>query len=181
MSRRGIILATTVAAMSVVYAAIKPVPVRLVWNASASVPIGLYIIDPDGSFEVEDLVAVNTPEPLATLLAERGYLPEGVPLLKRVRAHAGQTVCRSDVVITVDGREAGRALERDRAGRPLPAWGGCLRIPTGKLFLMNGEVRDSLDGRYFGLTSTDRIIGRATPLWTDGRGIGCFEWRAQTR
>ena len=42
-------------------------------------------------------------------------------------------------------------------------------------------VRDSLDGRYFGLTSTDQIIGRAVPLWTDEDGTGRFEWRAPTR
>ncbi len=55
------------------------------------------------------------------------------------------------------------------------------RIQTGEVFLMNWQVRDSLDGRYFGLTSTDRIIGHAVPLWTDEGGNGRFEWRAPTR
>ncbi|MER9210385.1 S26 family signal peptidase, partial [Mesorhizobium sp. M0771] len=83
--------------------------------------------------------------------------------------------------ITVDGNEAGMALTRDRAGRDLPVWQGCRRISIGELFLMNWQVRDSLDGRYFGLLATSQIIGRAVPLWTDGGGNGRFEWRAPTR
>ncbi|WP_413993297.1 S26 family signal peptidase [Labrys okinawensis] len=181
MSRMGIVLATALATMSVSYPALTPMPIKLIWNASASAPIGFYTIDFGRPFEVTDLVAVDPPEPLASFLAERGYLPKGVPLLKRVRAVSGQTVCRSNLAITVDGIEAGTALERDRTGRPLPVWRGCLRIPAGEIFLMNGQVRDSLDGRYFGLLSTDQIIGRAVPLWTDKEGDDRFEWRAPTR
>ena len=72
------------------------------------------------------------------------------------------------------------ALERDHAGRGLPVWQGCKRVRTGEVFLMNWQVRDSLDGRYFGLTPTDQIIGRAFPLWTDEDGDGRFVWRAPT-
>lgn len=181
MTRAGVILATALAAAGVGYPGLTPMPIKLIWNASASAPIGLYTIDFDGPFEVTDLVAVDAPEPLATFLAERGYLRRGVPLMKRILGVSGQTVCRSNLTITVDDVEVGAALERDRAGRALPVWQGCRRIATGEVFLMNWEVRDSLDGRYFGLTSTDQIIGRAVPLWTDENGSGRFEWRAPTR
>lgn len=181
MTRAGLILATTLASMGVCYPGLTPMPIKFIWNVSASAPIGFYTIDFDGPFEVTDLVAVDAPEPLSTFLAERGYLPTGVPLLKRILAVSGQTVCRINLTITVDHVEVGAALERDRAGRDLPVWQGCRRIQIGEVFLMNWEVRDSLDGRYFGLTSTDQIIGRAVPLWTDEDGSGRFEWRAPTR
>lgn len=181
MTRAGFILATALATMGVGYPALTPMPTKLIWNASASAPIGFYTLDFDGPFEVTDLVAVDAPEPLATFLADRGYLPKGVPLLKRILAVSGQRVCRSNLTITVDGIEVGAALERDRSGRVLPVWQGCRRIATGEVFLMNWEVRDSLDGRYFGLISADQIIGRAIPLWTDESNDGRFEWRAPTR
>ena len=181
MTRFGLIVTTALAAMGVGYPGLTPMPIKLIRNASASAPIGFYTIEFDGPFEVTDLVAVDAPEPLATYLATRGYLPRSVPLLKRILVVSGQTVCRSNLTITVDGVEMGKALQRDRIGRDLPAWQGCRRIPTGEVFLMNWQVRDSLDGRYFGLTSTDRIIGHAVPLWTDEDGHGRFEWRAPTR
>ena len=63
--------------------------------------------------------------PLANFLAERGYLPKSVPLLKHILALPGQTVCRTGRTITVDAAAMGEALERDRRSRLLPVWQGC--------------------------------------------------------
>lgn len=181
MTRAGLIISTALAAFGVGYPGLASMPIKLIWNASASAPIGFYTIDFNGPIEVTDLVAVDAPEPLATFLSERGYLSRNVPLMKRVLAVSGQTVCRTGLTIIVDGVEVGAALARDRAGRDLPVWKGCRHVHTGEIFLMNWDVRDSLDGRYFGLISTDQIIGRAVPLWTDEAGDGRFQWRAPTR
>ena len=120
MTRAGYLLTTTGCALLLITLAMVHVAPRLVWNASASVPVGLYEIGSATPLEVTDLVAVNAPEPLAAFLADRGYLPRGVPLLKRVAAVPGQTVCRSGGDITVDGITVGNALDRDRVGRTLP-------------------------------------------------------------
>ena len=150
-------------AMSVLF---RPAP-RLIWNASASVPIGLYAVHPAGALHVNELLVVMPPEPLATFLDERRYLPKGVPLLKRVLALPGHTVCRTDRTITVDGVARGEALDRDHLGRPLPVWQGCRVVAAGDVFLMNWQSEDSLDGRYFGPLPATTIVGRADPLWTD--------------
>lgn len=180
MTRAGYLLTATGAALLLITLAMVHVAPRLVWNASASVPVGLYEIGSATPLEVNDLVAVNAPEPLAAFLADRGYLPRGVPLLKRVAALPGQTVCRSGADITVDGNTVGDALDRDRLGRTLPIWQGCHRLGASELFLMNIGVRDSLDGRYFGPLAVTTVIGRATPLYTDEDGEGRFVWRAPT-
>jgi type IV secretory pathway protease TraF len=98
---------------------------RFVWNVSGSVPIGLYRVRPARHLAIAALAVVYPPEPLATWLAEGHYLPRGVPLLKPILALAGQTVCRIDPVITIDGRNRGAAREQDHRGRPLPVWQGC--------------------------------------------------------
>ncbi|RWB22855.1 MAG: S26 family signal peptidase [Mesorhizobium sp.] len=100
---------------------------------------------------------------------------------KHILAISGQTVCRNNLNVSVDGTEVGTALVRDRSGRDLPSWQGCQRIPPGAVFLMNRQVRDSLDGRYFGFVTTDHIIGRAVPLWTDEQSDGRFQWRSPRR
>ena len=137
-----------------------------VWNASKSVPIGVYRLQPAGKLVVTELVAVRPPEPLATFLDLNGYLPIGVPMLKRVLALPGQTVCRKGLTISVDAIDMGEALSRDSRGRPLPAWQGCRVVGADELFLMNWQSEDSLDGRYFGLVPQSSVIGKARPAWT---------------
>jgi conjugative transfer signal peptidase TraF len=181
VTRLGYVLATCLAATGAVAAAIVPTPTRLIWNATASAPVGFYTVEPADALEIPDLVAVLPPEPLAHFMVARGYVGRGVPLLKRVLGLPGQTVCRSGRTITVDAIEMGEALERDRMGRDLPAWQGCRVIGQGELFLMNWQVRDSLDGRYFGALPASAVIGRAVPLYTDDDGNGRFVWRAPTR
>ena len=175
----GVVMAASVSLLGV--ASIASFAPRLIWNASASTPVGFYTIGEVGNLEVTDLVAVDAPEPLATFLSDGGYLPRGSPLLKRVAAVPGQRVCRTGLAITVDGVPMGDALDRDRRGRPLPVWQGCRLVANGELFLMNWQVRDSLDGRYFGPLPATAVIGRATPLYTDEDGDGRFVWRAPTR
>jgi type IV secretory pathway protease TraF len=96
----------------------RPTP-WLVWNNSESVPVGLYQVHRADKLVINDLVLVIPPEPIATFLADRGYLQQGLPLLKHIRAVANQTVCRVGDQITIDGADAGRAQERDYRGRPL--------------------------------------------------------------
>jgi conjugative transfer signal peptidase TraF len=139
----------------------------LIWNASASVPIGLYTVTPAGGLYVNELVVVRPPAALASFIARRGYLAMGVPLLKHILALRGQAVCRTDRTITVDGNVMGDALDRDHWGRPLPVWQGCHVIANGEVFLMNRWSEYSLDGRYFGPLPTASIVGRADPLWAD--------------
>src|SRR5262245_35708958 len=138
----------------------------LVWNASESVPIGLYRVQPAGRLTVTDLVVAMPPEPLATFLSEGGYLPRGVPLIKRVLALPGQTVCRKGLAISVDGIEMGLARGHDSRGRPLADWQECRVVANGDIFLRNWDEPVSLDGRYFGPIAASSIIGRADPLWT---------------
>lgn len=137
------------------------------WNASASVPLGLYRLESTDNRYAAELVVVVPPEPLATFLVEGDYLPRGVPMLKHVVALPGQTVCRRGFAILIDATVIGVARERDGRGRPLPAWEGCRVIAAGELFLMNRQSGDSLDGRYFGPIPASAIIGRAHPLWID--------------
>lgn len=181
MMRLGSIAATVLGVLTIGSSAAIHTTPWLIWNASASTPIGLYLIQPNRQLEVTDLLAVRPPEPIADLMAARHYLPLGVPLLKRVLALPGQTVCRAGRSVSVDRIDMGAALDRDHLGRPMPVWQNCRKLDDGEIFLMNWQVPDSVDGRYFGPFPAASIIGRAVPLWTDEDGNGRFEWFAPTR
>uniref|UniRef100_A0A9E8CKR4 S26 family signal peptidase n=1 Tax=Bosea sp. NBC_00436 TaxID=2969620 RepID=A0A9E8CKR4_9HYPH len=180
MTRWLIITTMLAGTAAVAFGSVATVPVRLIWNSSASVPVGLYTITPAEPFALSDLVAVRAPQLIERFMVARGSIAAGVPLLKHVRALPGQTVCRAGGIITVDGTRLGEALARDRHGRDLPSWQGCRKLAQGEIFLMNVPP-DSFDGRYFGPFPTRSVIGRATPLWTDEDGDGHFRWRASAR
>lgn len=181
MTRIATMLATAVSSITLGTSAFVDPPKTLIWNASASAPIGLYAVRSADDLEVTDLVAVAAPPLIAEFMADRGYLPMGVPMMKRVLALPGQTVCRHGLDIIAYGSMIGHARERDNAGRKMPVWQGCRRISDDELFLMNFDVPDSVDGRYFGPFPRGFIIGRALPVFTDEAGDGRFVWRAATR
>ncbi|MEL6295068.1 MAG: S26 family signal peptidase [Pseudomonadota bacterium] len=141
---------------------------RLIWNATASVPIGLYVARASHGPSLGDLVAVRLPEDLSSWVVERGYVGADTLLLKRVTAVSGMTACRHDLDITIDGTVVAQAASNDQQGRPLPRWTGCVTLASDEVFLLLAGVADSLDGRYFGPLSADTILGRAIPLWTFG-------------
>ena len=166
MSSRTLTILMTFTAVVLVLSTMGEATPIYIWNASKSVPVGLYQLQPAGTLAVTELVAVRPPEPLAIFLDLNGYLPTGIPMLKRVLALQGQMVCRYGLTIFVDGIDMGNALSRDSRGRPLPVWQGCHSVEPDELFLMNWQSEDSLDGRYFGFVPNSSVIGKALPVWT---------------
>ena len=161
---RALVFGLTMLSVLATSASLIPTP-RLVWNASASAPIGFYW-RVDGWPSRGDLVLARAPLWARKLAAERHYLPRNVPIIKRVAAIAGDVVCAFAEAISIDGRLVAKRLASDRMGRPLPQWEGCETLAAGEFFLLMADVPDSFDSRYFGVTERRDIIGRLVPLWT---------------
>lgn len=163
-ARSSLIVVTTFAVL--LQLVVGAAPKLLLWNASASVPRGLYLLRGAQPLRVGELVAVAPPTFLSEFTALRGYLPRNVLLVKHIAALGGQTVCRFARTITIDGRLVAIARLRDSRGRPLPTWQCCRQLRAGDVFLLNTSAADSFDGRYFGPLSASNITARAEPLWT---------------
>jgi conjugative transfer signal peptidase TraF len=149
-----------------------PPPPILIWNASASAPIGLYYVDSwkrydhqSSDIEIDDMVVAWPPRPARKFAAERHYLPSGVPLIKRVAAIDHDVVCADGDQITINGGRIVPRRKLDAKGRALPWWQGCHMLQEGEVFLMMEEHPASFDGRYFGVTLPKDIIGKATLIW----------------
>jgi type IV secretory pathway protease TraF len=84
MRRCTAVMGLTVAALS--WSILTPPAPRLLWNASASAPIGLYRVEPDSVPDRGDWAIAWPPGDVRDLAASRRYLPTGVPLVKRVAA-----------------------------------------------------------------------------------------------
>ncbi|KRB82876.1 S26 family signal peptidase [Sphingomonas sp. Root710] len=137
---------------------------RLVWNASASAPVGFYRVTSGAPIERHDMVIAWIPERFRRFAAERRYLPATVPLVKRVAALAGDEICALDGRIFVNGRPVAVRRDTDRQGRAMPIWSGCIRLHGRQLFLLMDNPA-SFDGRYFGATEARAVIGKARLLW----------------
>lgn len=144
--------------------AFPPAP-RLVWNASASAPIGLYAVTPGAPIDPGDRVIARVPDPWRMMAAQRRYIPANVPLVKRVAAAAGDEVCALGPEIFVNGKWVVERRVTDAQGRPMKWWSGCVRLRGRQLFLLMPDSRASFDGRYFGVTEGGLVIGKARLLW----------------
>ena len=149
-------LAATVAA--------PPLP-RLVWNASASAPLGLYRVAPGARVRRGDMVIARTPIAVRGLAAARRYIPANIPLVKRVVGVPGDVICAAGTTISINGRPVATRRANDARGRPLPWWNGCRTLRDGAVFLLMATTPESFDGRYFGPTAADDLIGKATAIW----------------
>lgn len=145
--------------------AFPPAP-RLVWNASPSVPVGLYRVWPAARVATGDMVVVRLPDAARALAARRRYLPASVPAVKRIAATAGARVCARGAAIFIDGVRVATRLAVDRRGRPLPWWRGCRRLAPNEIFLLVKGSPRSFDGRYFGPSRRRDVIGRACLLFS---------------
>ena len=165
LRHRNILAVSVAAIMALLAPALLSVSPRLVWNATASAPIGLYAIHPPATAHIGDMVLAWTPASVRTLAAARRYIPSNVPLIKRIAAGPGDTVCARGFAIFIDGRQVARRRLTDGRGRALPWWMGCRTLRAGECFLLMTESPNSFDGRYFGPVPLSSILGRATLLW----------------
>lgn len=149
--------------------AVVPMPVRIVYNASDSVARGWYRVgrlDSTASLHVGSIVLARLPADVAAFAAQRGYLPGGVPILKRIGALAPQSVCVREQLVHIDGTVVASVRTHDGMHRPLQAWSQCRSLAMSELFLLSDTHPASFDSRYFGPIAASAVLGIARPLWT---------------
>ncbi len=166
MKRAAVILCMDIGLAALLMPLAIPNRVHLVYNPSDSVPRGWYRIGPADSLQVGSIVLARLPAPAAALAAQRGYLPAGIPLLKRIGAVGPQRVCIDGASVRIDDVAVATVMRADGQGRPLRAWPQCRRLVRGELFLLSSTNLASFDSRYFGPIAASNVIGRALPIWT---------------
>lgn len=180
-SRRALTLIGALLALNVGFVAAYAAGLRI--NATSSMPIGIYRVEPlaSGMLRRGTVVAICPSSAIIAVAAPRGYFLAGPcpgnvePLLKHVAAVSGDIVRVSDRGVAVNGRALPNSvrLSRDCAGRPLA------RIPAGRYQLGPGSVwlyapvPHSWDSRYFGPQPATAIVGAATPVLIVGNGRAC--------
>lgn len=135
---------------------------RLIWNSTASAPIGLYVLE-GRAWTRGDRVAVRPDPLLLEVLVGFDALEPNQMLIKRAVAVSGDEVCRDGLLVSIDRVQVAKALEVAGNGVPLPSWNGCRRLGRGEVFLL-GDTDRSFDGRYFGISDATGILGSVRHL-----------------
>jgi len=138
---------------------ISPPSPRLIYNATLSAPIGWYAVETKRPLVRDDIVAAFAPAEARKLAAQRGYLPEHVPLIKTVWAIGGERVCHDGQRVRVPNRPDISVLGQDGMGRAMPVMSGCYTLHADEVFLVSTYIQASWDSRYFGPVGVSEIIG----------------------
>jgi len=145
---------------------------KLLYNPSASAPIGYYSIGPKDIFIIGDQVALYAPDWARRLADERGYLPFDYPLIKTIAGNPGDQICAAGYVVSVPNYADITRLSRDSLGRDLPSWDGCLVLSPNEYFVLSAGTEAGLafgyDSRYFGPVTGETILGVAHYLGNTG-------------
>ncbi|MCB1522426.1 MAG: S26 family signal peptidase [Hyphomicrobiaceae bacterium] len=146
----------------------------VIWNASPSVPTGLYVVLP-GMPRRGELAVVRLAPADREQAHRRGYLHRAAYLLKPVVAMKGDSVCRIRTAVLVNNCTLAEARLIDAAGRPMPAWSGCHTLQPGELFLISSAAA-SFDSRYLGVIGARQVVGTA---WHVSLNTACWS-RSET-
>jgi conjugative transfer signal peptidase TraF len=162
--RRRIACLGAVALAALGCSALVPKHPRLVWNTTASTPVGLYTTL-RGSPRRGELALIDPPRRVRALAVARGYLTQRSLLIKPVAALGGDRICRVGFTVWISGHKVATARVADAQRRRLPIWRGCQVLSPGQIFVL-GLATDSFDSRYFGPIDARYVVGVAVPVWT---------------
>lgn len=150
------------AALVALCVSLARVPDIVLYNDTASMPVGFYLRSNDET-ALGSIVTVRVHQLAHDYALARGAGPD-FRLLKRIAATGGNVVCGDGDQITIDGEVRASRRTLDSNGGPLPTWSGCRELSEGQ-YLVLGDSADSFDSRYFGIVSTANIEGVWRPIF----------------
>ncbi len=163
---RNILIATGITLLVVATTAEIKFPPRpvVLYNPSASAPIGWYRLRANSPIKVGDQVAAYAPDWARKLADERQYLPYEYPMIKTIWASSGTQICVHNNRTHVPNYPVITSLSQDSLGRDMPKLSGCFTLKAGEYFLVSPDVQAGFDSRYFGAVEAQNILGKVEYL-----------------
>jgi len=154
--------------VTVAVTAFKHLGPPLFINETPSEPKGIYrlIRRAPGAYQRGMYVIFPVPAEFRAVVYGRGWLRDGIPMLKEILGMPGDRVCITRDALRINERYIGPVFERDGRGLALPQTQGCFVVPEGYLFPASQHLANSFDGRYFGAIPINDVTGEARPVWT---------------
>ncbi|MEM9243049.1 MAG: signal peptidase I [Pseudomonadota bacterium] len=131
------------------------------YQASMSMPKGLYFVMPAKQLKRDDIVIFHPPRVAQEFLAKHPWGPPNNVLMKVVMGVPGDKVCKREHGVWINGQYIAPVFSEYAPGKALLNLAFCEILPAKHYLLMSTHVRRSFDGRYFGPVTKAEIIGKA--------------------
>jgi conjugative transfer signal peptidase TraF len=139
-------------------------------NDTPSEPPGLYVRAAHDPIRPGTIIAFLAPPPAFPYADRRARFLHTTPIIKAVAAVAGDEVCTTAGVLTINGVRRAPIRARDSQGYTLPHWTACRHLEPGELFVYSDRVPNSFDSRYYGPVSASRAQAYRPLITTNGIG-----------
>lgn len=141
----------------------------IVFNDSASVPIGFWVRHPFNPRDIHIGSVIGFRPNRLAMRYVRPFMPEYVKRMtiqKYVAGIPGDIMCRHGRAFSINGEVLGIAATHDGEGNPLPSWHGCQTLRRGQYAVFSDRISNSFDSRYYGAVSVHDIRGIYEPVMT---------------
>ena len=129
-----------------------------------SMPEGYYLTYYTQNITRDDDVLFKPNEHIQQFIVDHGWLPKGVPLLKRIVGIPGDKLCIKQRKVAINNKTIAIIKHKDSQGNPLPVFQFCGVIARNQYFVQGIANDHSFDSRYYGLISSNQIISKAIKL-----------------
>lgn len=138
--------------------------IGLIKQVTPSMPKGYYLTYRTEDIGRNDDVLFQPNEKTQQFIVGHGWLPKGVPLLKRIVGIQGDRLCIKQQQVVLNNKTIASIKDKDIKGNQLPQFQFCGVIAHNQYFVQGIANDHSFDSRYYGLISGNQIISKAIKL-----------------
>lgn len=142
-------------------------PEIFIFNHTASVPVGWYLILPSTQYDVGDYVVFSVPQKTADYIIARGWLKKDENMLKQIGALEGDRYqILENHQFWAKEKYVGQVSVKDHEDETMPILQPGTYEVGASSFLPVGQHVSSFDGRYYGTVPLANIKHKVIPLFT---------------
>jgi len=153
-----------IALLAVTIMSVKRLGYTVTYQATNSMPRGLYLIMPVKSIARGDIVVFYPPITIRDFLKQQHWLPYSGMIMKYALGLPGDYVCRRKDELWINKRKVAHIYYKTSSNLALPQQKFCGKLAENQYFLISLFVPNSFDSRYFGAIERKYISGKAISI-----------------
>lgn len=143
---------------------LKYLHIGFINQLTPSMPEGWYFTYPVRNYVKGDDVVFIPGKVIEDYILARKWLPEHIPLIKKIVGVPGDFLCIRNQMVFVNGQKIAEVSRADNKGNLLPEFKFCAAIPEEQYFMQGVANEHSFDSRYYGLIHKAQMMSKAVKL-----------------